>query len=81
MADVGGVVLGDVADEVLDRLGAAADAVRILLGLAHPAGTPRGPDAESGAFLQDPLGAVAGHWQSVVHDHPAAIPPIVDDAA
>ena len=78
VADAGGVVLGDVADEVLDRLGPAGDAVRALLGLAHPAGHPEVPTLDIGRFLQDPLGAVAEHWQGVVRDHPVAIPALLE---
>lgn len=77
VADAGGALLGDIADEVLDRLGTAADAVRVLLGLAAPAGHPEVPTLDVGHFLQDPLGAVAEHWQSVVHDHPVAIPSLI----
>ena len=78
VADAGGVVLGDVADEVLDRLGPAGDAVRALLGLDHPAGHPEVPTLDIGRFLQDPLGAVAEHWQTVVRDHPVAIPALLE---
>ena len=78
VADAGGVVLGDVADEVLDRLGPAGDAVRALLGLDHPAGHPEVPTLDVGRFLQDPLGAVAEHWQTVVRDHPVAIPALLE---
>jgi hypothetical protein len=77
IADAGGVVLGDIADEILGQLGAAADAVRILLGLSAPLGHPEVPTIAFGAFLSDPLGAIAGHWQTLVHDHPAAIPAVV----
>ena len=78
VADAGGVVLGDVADEVLDRLGPAGDAVRALLGLAHPTGHPEVPTLDVGRFLQDPLGAVAEHWQGVVRDHPVAITALLE---
>ncbi len=78
VADVGGVLLGDVADEVLARLGAAGDAVRALLGLSAPAGHPEVPTLDIGRFLQDPIGAVAEHWQIVVRDHPAAIPTLIE---
>ena len=77
IADAGGVVLGDVADEILAHLGSAADAVKILLGLAAPPGHPEVGTIAFGAFLSDPLGAVAGHWQSLVHDHAAAIPAVI----
>ena len=78
VADAGGVVLGDIADEVLDPLGPAGDAVRALLGLDHPAGHPEVPTLDIGRFLQDPLGAVAEHWQGVVRDHPVAIPALLE---
>ena len=71
-------MLGDVADEVLDRLGPAGDAVRALLGLDPPAGHPEVPTLDIGRFLQDPLGAVAEHWQTVVRDHPVAIPALLE---
>jgi hypothetical protein len=77
VADAGGTILGDVAGEVLDRLGPAADAVRTLLGFVPPAGHPGVPTLDFGAFLQDPLGAVAEHWQAVVRDHAAAIPVLI----
>ena len=77
VADAGGVALGDIADEVLDRLGPASDAVRSLLGLASPVGHPEVPTLDVGRFLQDPLGAVAEHWQGVVRDHAVAIPSLI----
>lgn len=77
VADVAGVVLDDVADSILSQLGPAGDGVRVLLGLSAPAGHPAVPTVSVSAFLQDPLGAVAGHWQTVVHDHADAIPAII----
>ena len=77
IADAGGAVLGDIADEVLGQLGTAADAVKILLGFSKPPGHPEVSTIDFAGFLSDPLGAVAGYWQAVVHDHPSAIPAIV----
>ena len=77
IADAAGVVLADVADAILDQLGPSGDAVRILLGLSSPVGHPEIAAIGVAAFLQDPLGAVAGHWHSVVRDHAAAIPAII----
>ncbi|HEV7575148.1 MAG TPA: hypothetical protein VGO85_03820, partial [Caldimonas sp.] len=74
IAEVGATVFADVADEVLNRLGAAASAVRVLLGLSPPAGvTP----VAIGALLQDPLAAVRAYWQGLVRDHAAAVPAVL----
>ncbi|MEO8297829.1 MAG: hypothetical protein ABI574_08480, partial [Burkholderiales bacterium] len=71
IAQVGATVFNDVADEVLDRLGLAADAVRLLLGLAPPTVVPALPALQLGTFLQDPLAAVRGYWLALVQ-HPDA---------
>jgi hypothetical protein len=77
IAEAAGVVLADVADAILAQLGPGGDAIRILLGLSSPAGHPEVPAIGVVAFLQDPLAAVAGHWQSMVRDHPAAVPSVI----
>jgi hypothetical protein len=76
IADTAGVILGNVADAILDQLGPSGDAVRILLGCRHlpdirkcrPSKSPR----SSGIRL-----ARCRTWQSVVRDHAAAIPSII----
>jgi hypothetical protein len=77
IADAGGAVLGDIADEILGQLGTAADAVKILLGFSKPPGHPEVSTIDLAGFLSDPLGVIATYWQAVVHDHPSAIPAIV----
>ena len=76
IAEVGATVFADVADEVLNRLGAAASAVRVLVGLSPPAGvTP----IAIGALLQDPLAALRAYWQGLVRDHAAAVPAVLTE--
>jgi hypothetical protein len=76
IAAVGATVFADVADEVLNRLGAAASAVRVLVGLSPPAGvTP----IAIGALLQDPLAALRAYWQGLVRDHAAAVPAVLTE--
>ena len=77
IAAVGATVLDDVADEVLDRLGPAADAVRVLLGLSAPAGHPEVTAIGIATFLQNPLEAIRAYWLGVVRDHASVIPTIL----
>ena len=77
LAQAAGTVLGDVADALLGQLGAAADAVRVLVGLRAPAGFPAVPTLDLAHFLADPLGAVAGYWRTLVDQHPDAVPALL----
>jgi hypothetical protein len=77
IADAGGAVLSDIADEIFGQLGTAADAVKILLGFSAPPGHPEVPTIDAGTFLSDPLAAVTAHWQGLVHDHVAAVPAVI----
>ena len=77
IAQVGATVFNDVADEVMGRLGPAADAVRVLLGLTPPPGHPTVVPLAIGSFLQDPIAAIRGYWAALVHDHADAIPAVL----
>ena len=58
-------VVGDAAALLLEQLGPAGDAVAVLIGLAEPPGSGPAPDPlDVGAFLADPLGAVAAYWRA-----------------
>ena len=71
--DAAGTAIDDVAAELLGNLGDAAEAVRVLLGLAPPPGETV-PVISVADLLGDPLGAVAGYWHTLLRDHPTAVP-------
>jgi large repetitive protein len=77
VAEAAGTVVGDVVDELIGKLGAVGGAARALLGLAPPAGFPAVPTVELAHFIQDPLGAVAGYWQTLVAQHADAVPAVL----
>jgi hypothetical protein len=77
IAEAGGTLLTDVINDLLAQLGPAGDAIGLLLGLSPPAGDPGVPRLDLPAFLANPLGAVSGHWQSLVRDHAAAVPEVL----
>lgn len=78
LAQAGGTVLDTVAGQVLDFLGPALGAVRVLLGLSAPAGHAEVPVQTLTAFIQDPLGAVRAHWAGLVQDHRNAVPVVLE---
>ena len=79
VAEAAGTVVGDVVDELLGQLGPAGNAVRALLGLAAPSGFPSVPTVDLAHFIQDPLGAVSGHWRTLIDQHPDAVPALLRD--
>ena len=72
-----GVVLGDVADEILGQLGPAGDAVHMLLGFSAPAGHPevRRSTSPRSFRIRSPPSPRTGRRSSTIT--PAAIPSIV----
>ena len=70
LADAAGAAVEDVAGRLLDRLGGAVAAVRVLLGLAPPAGVTAVQIAQ---LMQNPLGAVRVYWQTLLNDHADAV--------
>jgi large repetitive protein len=79
VAQAAETAIGDVVDELLEKLGAAGGAVRTLLGLTAPSGFSSVHTVELAHFLQDPLGAVAGYWQALIADHPTAVPVVLGE--
>jgi large repetitive protein len=77
VAQAAQTMVSDVVDELIGKLGAAGGAVRTLLGLAPPAGFPAVPTVELARFIQDPLGAVAGFWETLVAQHADAVPVVL----
>ncbi len=77
VAEAAGTVVSDVADSLLAQLGAVGGTVRTLLGLQAPAGFPAVPTLDLAHFLQDPLGALAGYWHTLVDQHPDAVPTVL----
>ena len=80
LADVGGAVVGDVADLVLGHLGAAGDAVKVLLGLGAPAGQVGWPVTLTTLpdFLGNPVGAMVGYHDRVIRTHAAGYGAVLD---
>lgn len=78
VAEVAGTVLSDVADDLLGKLGPAGDVLSTILGLSTPPSHPTVPTLDLGAFLQNPLVAVRSHWRSVLRDHAAAVPELLE---
>ena len=63
LMDAAGNTVAQVADELLDALAPADDLVRLLLGVAPPAGvTP----VTLPALFTDPLGAATGYWRALL---------------
>jgi hypothetical protein len=78
LADAVQHVVGDAVALLLARLGPAGDAVAVLIGFADPpGGGPAPPSVDVGAFLADPVGAVAAHWQKLVSAHADAVPAVL----
>jgi hypothetical protein len=77
LAQAGGTVLDTVAGQLLNFLGPALNAVRVLLGLSAPAGHAEVPVQSLTAFVQDPLSAVRAHWAQLVQDHRDAVPVVL----
>ena len=78
LADAVQDVVGDAVALLLDRLGPAGDAVAVLIGFADPPGGGAAPPrVDVGAFLADPVGAVAAHWQKLVSAHADAVPAVL----
>jgi hypothetical protein len=62
LAAAAGQVVTDAAASLLDGLGAAGDAVGLVLGIPRPA-APALPTVDAARLLSDPLGAVAERWR------------------
>jgi hypothetical protein len=73
-----GTVIGDVVDDLIGQLGPIGSALSILFGLAPPPSAPSVPTIDLAAFLANPLAAVGGHWRTLLHDHAAAIPDLLE---
>lgn len=71
-------VLSDAADDLLGRLGPAGDVLSMIFGLRAPPSHPAVPTLDLGAFLQNPLVAVRSHWRTVLRDHAAAVPELLE---
>ena len=67
--DAVGNTVADIADELLSHLGGALASVQQLLGLAPPPGIAA---VTLPALMSDPVGAVAGYWQSLIGNSTAA---------
>jgi hypothetical protein len=67
--DAVGNTVADIANELLAHLGDALASVQQLLGLAPPAGIPA---VTLPALMSDPVGAVAGYWQTLIVNSAAA---------
>jgi hypothetical protein len=71
-------VVGEAVALLLDALGPAGDAVGVLIGLTDPPGGGTAPpQLDVGAFLADPLGAVASHWRTLIADHADVVPAVL----
>ncbi len=77
IAQVGATVFSDVADQVFTRLGPAANALRLLLGLAPPSAPAGIVPLDLGRFLQDPLDALRSYWRALLRDHADAVPTLL----
>jgi large repetitive protein len=77
VADAAGTIVSDVADSLLGQLGPAVDAVKTMLGITAPTGFPAVPTLDLAHFLRDPLGSVTGYWQTLVDQHPDAVPAVL----
>ncbi len=65
LAAAAGQVITDAAGSLLDGLGAAGDAIAVVLGLPLPGG-PALPLVDPARLLSDPLGAVAERWRTLL---------------
>ncbi|HEX3609322.1 MAG TPA: DUF6603 domain-containing protein [Solirubrobacterales bacterium] len=79
VAEAAEEALSDVVDELFGKLGKAGDTVRRLLGLAPPTGFSTLDTVELAHLIQDPLGTVAGYWQTLVANHREAVPALLGD--
>ena len=75
--DAAGNAVEDVANTLLSGLGGALGTVKVLVGLDPPPGHPTVPTISLADLLTDPLGAVAGHWQTVLSAHATAVPSVL----
>ncbi|HJR21539.1 MAG TPA: hypothetical protein VJ822_07955, partial [Dongiaceae bacterium] len=78
VAETLGTVIGDVVDDLIGQLGPIGSALSVLFGLAPPPSAPAVPTIDLAAFLANPLATVGGHWRTLLHDHAAAIPDLLD---
>ena len=80
LADVAGDVVGDLADEILDLLGAAGDSLRVLLGVAAPPDSAPWPVELTPPIdlLADPIGAVLAYHRRVLDEHRDSYSEVLD---
>jgi large repetitive protein len=80
LADVAGNAVADLSTAVLDNLGTAGTAVRVLLGLTKPDGEPAWPVALTAipSFLANPSRALVDYHQRVLATHRAGYPAVLD---
>ncbi len=71
--DAVGRAVEDVADDLLANLGDALATARVLLGLDPPPGHLDVPTVALADLLGDPVGTVAGYWQTLTTTHPDAV--------
>jgi hypothetical protein len=78
VAEAGSTILGDVVDDLLDRLGPVGDVVRVVLGVTPPAGFPGAPTLDLAEFLRDPVAAVAARWRALLAGDPLAVRAVLE---
>ena len=72
LMDAVGAAVDTVLGNLLDGLGDAGNAARLLLGLSAPAGHPTVSTVSLPDLAADPLGTFRGYWQTLVTTHPDA---------
>ena len=75
--DAVGNAVEDVAEELLGEARRGARRRKLLIGLDPPPGHPTVPTISLADLLGDPLGAVAGYWQTLLTDHADAVPAVL----
>jgi hypothetical protein len=80
LADVSGTAVSGIGSAVLGMLGAAGDAVKVLLGLTAPAGQLSWPVALTTlpALLADPVGALVAYHDRVLRTHRPGYAAVLD---
>ncbi|CCK31826.1 hypothetical protein BN159_7447 [Streptomyces davaonensis JCM 4913] len=80
IAAVAGQAVRDAAAALLTGLGAAGDAVSVLIGLSAPASAAGVPLVDAAELLRDPVGAVRQRWRGLLATHAADVPTVLEAA-
>ena len=75
--DAAGAAVEEIVGDLLAQLGGAGEVTKLLVGLEPPPGQPSVPTTKLADLAQNPLGAVAGYWRTLVTAHPGAVPALL----